>query len=99
MEMKFTSIDFSHRPAEGCRSSWLQTLDSQLIDCSPIGSANAILCLEYYVVAAFPQNFFNSEIIFNFPFWCIVMRGAARRVMSTESEPRSELPEPLVEEL
>ena len=35
MEMKLTSIDFSSRVAEGSRSSWLQTLASQLIDHFP----------------------------------------------------------------
>ena len=35
MEMKLTSIDLSDQAAEGCRSSWLLTLASQLIDCSP----------------------------------------------------------------
>ena len=35
MEMKLTSIDFSHQVAEGSRSSWPQTLGNQLIDGSP----------------------------------------------------------------
>ena len=35
MEMELTFIDFSHRGAEGSRSSWLQTLGNQLIDRSP----------------------------------------------------------------
>ena len=35
MEMKLTYVDFSRQVAEGCRSSWLQTLGNLLIDRSP----------------------------------------------------------------
>ena len=35
MEMNLISIDSSCQVAEGCRSSWLQTLGNQCIDCSP----------------------------------------------------------------
>ena len=34
MEMELTSIDFYHQVTAGFRSSWLQILHSQLIDCS-----------------------------------------------------------------
>ena len=36
LKTKFTPIDFSHRGADGSRSSWLQTLGNQFIDRSPI---------------------------------------------------------------
>ena len=49
-EMKFTSIVFSHRVVEGSRSSWLQTLGNQLIDCSPhIRYTNHKYYLLYYI--------------------------------------------------
>ena len=32
MEVRFTSIDFSRKGTEGFRSTWLQTLDNQLIN-------------------------------------------------------------------
>ena len=35
MEMELTTIDFFHQVTEDSRSSWLQILDNQLIDCSP----------------------------------------------------------------
>ena len=35
MEMKLTPVDFSHRVAEGSRSSWLQIIDNELIDHFP----------------------------------------------------------------
>ena len=35
VKMKLTSIDFSRRVTKGCRSPWLQILDSQLIHHSP----------------------------------------------------------------
>ena len=31
METKLTSIDYSRQVAEGCRNSWLETLDNQLL--------------------------------------------------------------------
>ena len=50
MKMKFTSIDFSCRGAEGFRSSRLQTLSNQLIDHSRtlgILTTNVIRCIDY----------------------------------------------------
>ena len=35
VEMKLTSIGFSCRVTDGCRSSWLQIPDNQPIDCFP----------------------------------------------------------------
>ena len=35
MEMKLTPINFSHQVAESSKSSWLQILGNQLINCSP----------------------------------------------------------------
>ena len=45
------------------------------------------------------MKIFSNEIIFSSPFLHMIARDAARRVMSTESELRSELPESLMEEL
>ena len=49
MEIKLIAIGFSRQVAEGFRSSWLQTLGSQLINRSPyIGCTNHKFYLLYY---------------------------------------------------
>ena len=62
MEMKLTSINFSHRVTEGSKSTWLQFLVNQLILdtcmlCAKHGSGQSVDCPAQTMDPRFAQQF------------------------------------------